>query len=649
MKLAHQFTFIVQSIEKRPIKWLMFFVCGYTSLFVFLSVLKYLLFLYDSIDLAIFNQVFWNTIHGQPFWLTITFPHSYLGDHASLLMILQMPIYALFPHPYTLLILQTVALAGAAIPLFFIAKILWRQSSAPEHYANHTALGIAILWLLNPLVHNVNLIEYHELSFFPLFVFLAVFGYLAGNKPAFLIGYLLAAAVREDTGIMLIGFIAIMMIDILRNKERRRERLWFLAAAITASTVWTMIAYSVINYFSPDGTRYTSYFSWLGNTIPAILQTIFLRPLFVLKNLFSLRNIMVAAVPLLPLFFLPLARPKYLLLAAVPLGALFLTNPNQSTISYIYLHYSAAVIPGVFVSFAAAAIWYSARNSRDKIILATIIIAVSTLYIGFSLGPLVPNNRATLSEIISRRRASARELAFVPPDDAVLTETWLLPALSSRTTLYDLRRIYIGNIEFTTKKYDPPCNVNQAILGQVDLAEMVMREQFIGYANLEHIQRLIACSNSKITLAEQLDLSYDLLAPTPVSPAPAPLIAHARAVKEADSIVITGTFKTPNTKRPSALLWRVETIDPKTQRGAVVFQLAEPLTKLQGVSSTQNFSIAISSSRFLKMAENSGEVRLFLVHNRVEMRPVWLNSLMPIILPPLEIFDSNRYAVAMTL
>ncbi len=622
---------IASAVEKNPLKCLLTVTGTYFFLFSFLSILKYRLFLYNSIDLAIFNQVFWNTLHGNPFWFTITFPHSYLADHVSLLMMLELPIYALFQHPITLLILQTLALGGAAIPLFFISKTLWQKTAINQRYANCAALSIAILWLLNPLVHNINLFEYHELAFFPLFIFLATYGYLMNKKAVFLIGYILTATIREDTGIMLIGLIAIMTIDIWRRKNDRGERLWFITAAITASTAWTIIAYAVINHFSPEGTRYTSYFSALGNSIPEILKTIASHPLSVFRRLFSIRNVAVAAAPLLPLLFLPLARPKYLLLAAVPLGALFLANPSQSTISYIYLHYSAAVIPGVFISFAAATAWFCARNSRDNIILATIIVAVSTIYIGISLGPFVPDNLSALSEIISRRRTNARELEFTSERDAVLAETWLLPVLSARTTLYDLRRVYIGNIEFTAKKYSPPCNVNRALISNVDLAEMVMREQFIGYANLKHVQRLISCSQPEIRLTRPIDLSYDLSAPTIVQPKSASFVSNLQTAINDSRIVIGGTFTAPPTNRPDALLWRIEAFDQNTKRGAVAFQLA----------AEKNFSINISSRHFIEIAKQAGQIRFFLVHNRMEMRPAWLNSLMPIILPPLQIFDAK--------
>ncbi|MFH2074405.1 MAG: DUF2079 domain-containing protein, partial [Pseudomonadota bacterium] len=116
--------------HERVILWLM--IGLYFVTFSAVCLWKYGLFAYDGLDLAIYNQVFWNTLHAQPFGLTIH-PHSYLGDHAEFGLLTLVPLYALRPDPRTLLILQTAALAVTAWPVWRLAKgRLTKKSGAAQ-------------------------------------------------------------------------------------------------------------------------------------------------------------------------------------------------------------------------------------------------------------------------------------------------------------------------------------------------------------------------------------------------------------------------------------------------------------------------------------------------------------------------------------
>ena len=94
-----------------------------------LCVVKWRFYLYKDFDLAIFSEAMvrlgqgslHSTIRGMP----------WLGDHASYVMFLLAPLYALAPHPLTLLLVQSAAVTlVAADP----------RLSRPEHAALRTLL-----------------------------------------------------------------------------------------------------------------------------------------------------------------------------------------------------------------------------------------------------------------------------------------------------------------------------------------------------------------------------------------------------------------------------------------------------------------------------------------------------------------------------
>src|SRR5881275_265104 len=74
--------------------------------------IKWRYYLYIGGDLAIFTQALAGLMRGTMFGSIRDM--NWLGDHASLAMFLIAPLYALFRHPMTLLVVQSVALALGA-------------------------------------------------------------------------------------------------------------------------------------------------------------------------------------------------------------------------------------------------------------------------------------------------------------------------------------------------------------------------------------------------------------------------------------------------------------------------------------------------------------------------------------------------------
>jgi len=67
-----------------------------------LSVLRHESYHSSGFDLGLFDQVLWNTVHGRPFESTMSealpVPHSLLGDHFYIALLVLAPFYYAFPH-----------------------------------------------------------------------------------------------------------------------------------------------------------------------------------------------------------------------------------------------------------------------------------------------------------------------------------------------------------------------------------------------------------------------------------------------------------------------------------------------------------------------------------------------------------------------
>jgi len=103
-------------------------VLVYAIIFGALSLIRHWSFHSTGLDLGIFDQVLWNTSQGRFMESTLSLdrcvPHSFFGDHCSPSLVALVPLYWIAPHPETLLVVQTVALAAGALPLYPPARRL---------------------------------------------------------------------------------------------------------------------------------------------------------------------------------------------------------------------------------------------------------------------------------------------------------------------------------------------------------------------------------------------------------------------------------------------------------------------------------------------------------------------------------------------
>ncbi|KPJ55459.1 MAG: hypothetical protein AMS16_04300 [Planctomycetes bacterium DG_58] len=132
--------------------WVMMGV--YCAVFITFSLIKYAYFLYNDFDLAIFSQAAYTTIRGSLYNSILGM--NYLGSHMSLLMFLVAPIYGVFGHPVTLLVLQTVVLALGALPVYWLARRELKNA--------FVAVCFAALYLLYPALGYGNLYEFHPVT-----------------------------------------------------------------------------------------------------------------------------------------------------------------------------------------------------------------------------------------------------------------------------------------------------------------------------------------------------------------------------------------------------------------------------------------------------------------------------------------------------
>lgn len=408
---------------------------------------KWIAFDYPGIDVTIYNQVLWNTAHGNLFAFSVH-PHSYLGDHMEIFLLVLAPFYALLQHPLTLLILQNLALVSAVWPAF----LLFRRSVPPP-----LAVFLSLGFLLTPFLWNTALYEFHALAFaLPLLLWLLV-AYESRRYRWYLFLCLLALTIREDVALIIVG------IGIVAAIEKRQLR-WVLPPLILG-LLWFIAATKISGLLNGYGSyKFLAYYGHLGGSFEEILRNVFTNPAPLLQSLFSTRSLLFLIGLFLPVLYLSFLKPKWLIPLLPPVLAFLITRSNAEII--LRIHYPIAMVPFLFLAlrdvFAELFIHgmgggriFQRLRPNQHIIVA--LVAVTFLYSLLVMSPV----RGIITDLPAkttseRTRFLSALLSDVPGDARVAAGYALLPNLSSRKTLVSLHYVFSGKQQFSQKEYEPP-------------------------------------------------------------------------------------------------------------------------------------------------------------------------------------------------
>src|SRR3984957_14638211 len=138
----------------------------YVVWFDYLSMKEYYGYGYPPFDLAIFDQGMWLITHFHVPFVTVM-GRNLFGDHTSFVLFLFAPFYRLFPEPQGLLVLQTLLIAAASVPIYILAR----------KYLKSTVIATVLVaaYLLNPLIQQGNLDQFHPECFQVLFISLGIY------------------------------------------------------------------------------------------------------------------------------------------------------------------------------------------------------------------------------------------------------------------------------------------------------------------------------------------------------------------------------------------------------------------------------------------------------------------------------------------
>lgn len=400
---------------------------GFVALVGATAIARYKSFTTPNYDFGIFCQMFYNMRKSlQPFTTSERdMLLSHFAIHISPIFYVILPLYALFPSPITLELVQPLILGSAVLPVMLLAK----------HYrlSNARTLLVCFIALFHPAVVSGTNYDLHENCFlFPLLLW--VFYCFETNRYILLAVFsVLTLTVKEDAAIYLVFFALYVLLS--------RGRPFTAAVFACGATIYFLAAVYLLTKYGNGvmSSRYENYLPQGGSLID-VIKNVLVAPGFVFTQLFVDKEGGYAAKLLFilqifaPLAFLPFAVKKVsrlLLVLPMVLVNLMTVYPYQYDIGFQY-HF------GVL----AFMVYLSVMNLADmpkptaKKFLAVSASVTAVLFVVAAL-PRCSYYFKKYSGNRSDYAVMNEALAEIPDDASIICSTYLLPRLCQRDEIYE--------------------------------------------------------------------------------------------------------------------------------------------------------------------------------------------------------------------
>ncbi|HYO96743.1 MAG TPA: DUF2079 domain-containing protein [Polyangiaceae bacterium] len=393
-----------------------------------------------NFDLSINNNLMYGGLHGEFLQSPVVFPQDpgkYLANHAKFGGYLFLPLYALFPRPETLLVLQSTLIGLSALPLWGFAR---------RHVSDWMAALVALAYLAYYPMHGASFSEFQYVPIAGFFVLMTVWA--AETRRWVVFGIFLVAGItmREDipVGMAVVG--GFLLLSGYRP-------LPGLVMAALSTTYFLVLRFHVMeeagDWWFPN--MYKELWADGEKGFRSVIKTLLSNPLFVLSKILVEKKLLYLMHLLVPLVFLP-ARRWYLWAAFLPGTLLTLLITNYDPPITFSFHYVMHWTPYLFLAsvLALESIGKQPLWGQARMYAAAAAVAFSSLVLSYNFGAFSQRSGSfkggfqrvefELSDAERERYANLQALiALIPKDASVAATEKVGPHVSSRVKMYTMR------------------------------------------------------------------------------------------------------------------------------------------------------------------------------------------------------------------
>ncbi|GAC1539567.1 MAG: DUF2079 domain-containing protein [Acidimicrobiales bacterium] len=372
-------------------------------------------------DMGIYDQGIWLVSRFRTPFLTVR-GLNYFAHHVNIVTLLIVPAYWLGAGPHLLYLVETVVLAGGAIPLWLLAR---------DRLANPwAALALPAAYLLYPSTEWINWWHFHPDA---LIITPLLFAYWLATRQRwgwYVVAVAVALSCKEDAALA----VAMMGIVVWLKFGRRRAGV----ATTVAGIAWFGVCTKLIIPLANGGRApfYAELFPGFGSSIPEIVWTMVRHPSRLLRLATRHDRFTYYAQLLWPVGLLCLLEAPVL---SIGLPQLMVNVSSGHGYTHdIKYHYSAIVIAGVFLATVEACGRYGRTESGRRFLAGLVLASALASNVAWSPSPIgVKYHSGIWARPVPKHRALRDALHLVPRGASVAATYYIVPHLTHRTLIYE--------------------------------------------------------------------------------------------------------------------------------------------------------------------------------------------------------------------
>ena len=433
--------------DYRPVLILGLLVLAYVAVFGTLTWRQQSNFGTFGFDMGIYDQGIWLLSRFEAPFVTVR-GLNYFGHHVNLITVLFVPFYWLGAGPHFLYLVETLAMAAGALPIWLLASDKFEDK--------WTALVPAGAFLLFPSLQWINWWHFHPDA---LIITPLLFAWWLASRQRwkwFTVAIVVAMLCKEDAALAVI-----MLGVVLALRGDRKMGIRTALAGVAYFLICTKLFIPLANHGKEA--FYEELFPGLGNSMFEIAYNIVRHPSRVYRQAFEPDRMLYYRQLLLPVGLLPFAAPLVLLVAG-PQTLVNVVSGHQPTHDIRY-HYSSIVIAVIFIATVEGMARLMRRGHGWRIVVVALLVTSSVISNReWSPSPIGRQYKSGIWASAQPKHAAINQaMKLVRPSDGVTATYYLVPHLTHRKHIYEFPNPFIV-ANWGVNGEDPPNKNNTDVL-----------------------------------------------------------------------------------------------------------------------------------------------------------------------------------------
>jgi len=366
-------------------------------------------------DTAIFNNIFYNSLHGRIGYSSIE-GINHFSIHFSPLLLSFLPVY-LIAGKWTLGIITFISFLFSASGIFLISKKIFKE--------NKISFLIGLTFLLYaPVAHNI-VWDFHEnIIALPILIFSFYLLVLDRTLQSLLL-FSLAFLVKEE--MFLVGIFFGLYIFLFRNKK---EGLFFSLISIVGFVSVTKV---IMPLFSVSGGHpLWGRYSHLGANYTEVVLGFFKNPQLYLFPPFYVRKLLSLLAFFIPLLFTPLIKISILFTPLITIIYSYISNVPH--LDYAD-HNAISIVPYVFIAYIFS-VKYIDDRLKNRTITKNILIIIFIINCIFTAFSFYMRGEFERLKPLSNKDSHIEAISLIPKGKSVFTNYVSSFFVSSRGEIF---------------------------------------------------------------------------------------------------------------------------------------------------------------------------------------------------------------------